>query len=323
MKKSFFILCVLLCCLISFDEARPSAGFWIWTPKSKKFVNPKYAPKDTPEEQFKWAMGFFDEKQYKRAADEFTRLVAYFKDSDLAPEAQYYAGRSYEELDKLYPAFGAYQKTIEVYPFTKRIDEIIEREYNIGNKLYRKYGGILMGKEIMTDLEKAIEVFRAVKKNAPFGEYASPAQFMIAQCYKKSEQYDEAKGAFQKLIDEYPESALLDKAKYEVAQSTYLASLKPDYDQELTDDAIEEFKKIAGEKDASTVSEEAKDALSLLENKKAESLFNVAKFYEKQKRYKSARVYYEELMRKYSRSSFSELARERLEDMAELTEEEG
>ena len=319
MKKSFFILCILLCFLISYSEA---SAFWIWTPKSKKLINPKYAPKDTPEEQFKWAMRFFDGKEYKQAAEEFTRLVAYFKDSDLAPEAQYYAGRAYEQVNKFYPAFNAYQKTIEVYPFTERIDEIIERQYNLGNTLYRKYGGILMGKKIMTDLGRAVEVFRTVRKNAPFGEYGDMAQFMIGQCYKKSEQYDEAKGAFQELIDEYPRSPLADKAEYEVAQCTYLASLKPNYDQELTDDAIKEFKKIAKNKEDSHASKEAEDALFLLEDKKAQSLFNVAKFYEKQKRYKSARIYYEEVLKKYSWSSFARLARERLKDIVKLTEEE-
>ena len=80
-------------------------------------------------------MQFFEGKDYKRAAEEFTRLVTYFGDSDLAPEAQYYAGRSHEEIDRFYPAFSAYQKTIEAYPFTERIDEIIEREYNLGNML--------------------------------------------------------------------------------------------------------------------------------------------------------------------------------------------
>lgn len=322
MKKIFFISFILGSCFFLCFDASAHVAFWIWTPKTKKFVNPKYAAKDTPGKQFKWAMQFFEEKDYKRAAEEFTRLVTHFKDSDLAPEAQYYAGRSYEEQDKFYPAFSAYQKTIDTYPFTERIDEIIEKEYNLGNELYKKHGGILMGKEIITDLERAVEIFRAVKKNAPFGEYADQAQFMIGECYKKSGLYDEAKGVFQKLIDEYPHSALVDKTQYEVAQCTYLASLKPDYDQELTDEAIKEFKKIAKDKEDSLTLKKAKDAVFLLENKKAQSLFDTAKFYEKQKRYKSAGIYYRELLNKYSRSPFCKPARERLKDIAELMKEE-
>ncbi len=317
MKKAFFISFILLCCLFSSVEA---LGFWIWTPKSNKLVNPKYAAKDIPQEQFKWAMEFFKRKDYKRAAEEFKSLVVHFKESDLAPEAQYYVSRSYEEEGRPYPAFTAYQKVIDTYPFAKRIDEIIEREYNLGNILFKKHSGTLMGRELMTELDKAVEIFRKVRENAPFGEYADKAQFMIARCYKKSEQYNEAIDAFQKLVEEYPRSTLVAKAKYEVAQCTYLASLKSDYDQELTDEAIQEFKKIAESQDGLTIAEEARDTVSLLENKKAESLFNTAKFYEKQKHYKSAAIYYKEILKEYSRTSFAEPAFERLEGISEFME---
>jgi len=153
MKKSGLIIAVFVCCFLFCRDACP---FWIWTPKDKKLVYPKHAAKDSPEEHFNWAMGFFKGKNYKRAAEEFDRLAAHFKDSDLAPEAQYYSGRSYEAMGKYYPAFLAYQKTIDVYPFTKRNEEIIEREYNLGNHLYKKHRGMLMGKEIMTDLDRAV-----------------------------------------------------------------------------------------------------------------------------------------------------------------------
>ena len=317
MRKFYVILLVILCSIVFSFEA---SAFWIWTPKTKKLVNPKYAVKDTPEEQFKWAMKFFEEEDYKRAAEEFKRLAVNYKDSDMAPEAQYYAGLSYEKGGRPYPAFQEYQKTIESYPFTKRINEIIEREYNIGNILYEKHSGKLMGKEIMTDLDRAAEVFRTVKENVPFGEYADQAQFMLGECYKKSEQYNEASKAFQTLVDEYPHSKLADKARYEVAQSTYLASLKSDYDQELTDEAIKEFQKITQTREGFAVAEEAAQAISHLEEKKAESIFNTAKFYERHKHYKSAIIYYGEVIKKYPWSSFGELAREKLRKIRPLLE---
>jgi len=318
MRKLFIYITIVSIFLPSYT----SYAFWVWTPKTKKLINPKYAAKDTPEEQFRWAMKFFEEKDFKRAAEEFVRLTTYFKDSDLAADAQYYAGRSYEADGKYYFAFQAYQKTIEVYPFSKRIDEVIEREYIIGNLVYKKHTAKLMGKELMTELDRACEIFQKVKENAPFGEYADKAQFMIGECYKKAEQYNEAKKAFQKLVDEYPKSELVDKARYEVAQTTYLASLRPDYDQELTDEAIKEFKRIANESGTSEITKEAKEAITMLEDKKAESLFNTAKFYEKQKHYKSAIIYYREMLNKYPRSPLKESAAQRVEQVRKLLEEE-
>ena len=215
MKKPLLGIIILLYFLIFNASA---FSFWIWTPKEKGIVNPKHAAKDTPEEQYKWAMKLYEEGDYKQSAEQFLSLTNYFKESDLAPEAQYYAGRSYEAMDKPYPAFEAYQKVVEIYPYTARIDEIIEREYNIGLALYHSHRGKLMGLEIMTDLDRAVEVFQAIRKSIPFGEYAEKAQFMVGESYKKSGQYTEAMKDFQKLIDEYPRSPLVEKAKYEVAQ---------------------------------------------------------------------------------------------------------
>ncbi|MBN1353212.1 MAG: outer membrane protein assembly factor BamD [Candidatus Omnitrophica bacterium] len=320
MKKNLSILFAVFFCLMFTVEAQ---AFWVWFPKTKKLINPKYMPKDTPEEQFKYAMKLFKAKNYTQAAEHFNLLVSYFKESDLAPEAQYYAGRSYEKAGKYYPAFTAYQNAISNYPLSKRIDEIIEREYNLGMELYKKHSGKLMGKEIMTDLDRAIEIFQKVRDNAPFGEYGDKAQFMIGQCYKKAEQYKEATEAFQKLTDEYPQSELVDKAKYEVAQCTYLASLKPDYDQEFTDEAIKEFKTMVKEDSSFTLSKEAEKTISRLEDKKAESLFKTAKFYEQQKHYTSAAIYYKEVLKNYPLSSFSDLARQRLIEIEILLKNSG
>jgi len=102
---SFFLIFTILC-------ANTSLAFWIWTPKQKTFINPKFAVKDTPKEQYDWAMRFYKMSDFEHAAEEFVRLVDHYPDSDLAPEAQYYAGRSYEELGKYYFAFQAYQKVI-------------------------------------------------------------------------------------------------------------------------------------------------------------------------------------------------------------------
>ncbi|MFH1593167.1 MAG: outer membrane protein assembly factor BamD [Candidatus Omnitrophota bacterium] len=315
MRKLIFVIYVILLTSLFCNDA---SAFWIWTSKTKKFVNPKYAVKDTPEEQFKWGMKFYEEKEYIFAAEAFTSLVEHYKDSVLAPEAQYYAGRSYQDAGKLFIAFENYQKAIDVYPFTEKIDEIIEREYNLGMTMYESHRAKLMGKEIMTDLDRAVEIFRKVNENAPFGEYSDKSQFMVAQCYKKSEQYKEAKDEFQAFIQKYSSSTLRDKAAYEVAQCTYLASFKPDYDQELTDEAIEEFRRIAEGKGGLIVSDEARDAVFLLEDRKAESLFNTAKFYERQKKYESAALYYEDILTKYPRSTFSEQAVEKLKSIYEF-----
>ncbi len=299
--------------LISFFILNAAEAFWVWTPKSKGLVNPKYAVKDSPEQQYDWAMSFYKEGDYKRAAEEFIRLVEHYKNSELAPDAQYYTALSYQKAGKYYIAFQNYQKVIENYPFTERIDEIIKAEYEIGEVFFNKHSGALMGVELMTDVEKAIEIFIKIIENIPYSAYADNAQFMIGSCYKKLQQYNEAVEAFQKLTQEYPASDLVEKAKYEQAQCMYLVSLNADYDQEPTDEAIQEFKKYSSESLDNKLKIEVDQTIAILEQKKAESVFKSAEFYEKQKKYKSARIYYREILRKYPRTSYALLAKIRLE----------
>ncbi|NQT21867.1 MAG: outer membrane protein assembly factor BamD [Candidatus Omnitrophica bacterium] len=317
LKKTIII--ILVYCFF-FSVA--AEAFWIWTPKSKKLVNPKYAVKDSPQQQYDWAMTFYKEGDYRRAAEEFLRMVSNYKNSDLAPDAQYYSAISYQKAGMPYKAFINFQAVIEKYPFTKRIAEIVKAEYELGEIFYHKHSGKLMGMELMTDVEKAIEIFKKIIENSPYSEYADNAQFMMGMCHKKLMQYNEAVESFQKLTQEYPTSDLVERANYEVAQCMYISSLKADYDQEITDDAMGEFKKYAVQTRDKGLRDEADQTIALLKERKAESLFNSAEFYEKRKKYKSARIYYNRILNNYPTTSFASLAKIRVEYISVILESE-
>jgi outer membrane protein assembly factor BamD len=276
------------------------SAYWVWTPETGKWVNPKYAVRDTPEEQFDAAIGHYKSGDHKRAIAEFQKLLNYYPKSELAPSAQYYIGRVYEDMREYYAAYLAYQKTIEQYPFTEKVDEIVEREYRIGNLFLTGQKAKLLGVAILPALDKAVEIFENIVKNAPYGTHGPLAQFKIGQAYKRDGNFEEAIIAFQKVLDSYPDSELVDDAKYEIAYCTYKASLKPHYDQTPTDVAIKQFEEFATRYDDPELSQEAESALLALREKKAKSLFEIAEFYERQKQYKSALVYYGEILEKFS-----------------------
>ena len=80
-------------------------AYWVWTPETGKWVNPKYAVKDTPKEQFEWAMSFYEIKDHKRGISEFKKLVENYPRSEYAPKSQYYIGLSLEDLGNYYESF--------------------------------------------------------------------------------------------------------------------------------------------------------------------------------------------------------------------------
>ena len=319
MKKFKILICLLmLMCFVS----STSFAFWVWTPKDQKVTDPSKVVKDTPKKQYEFAMRLFDSGQYKEAGDEFVRLVENWKDSKFTPDAQYYAGVSYQKAKKPYIAFKNYEKVIKFYPYSKHVKDIVKAEYKIGEHFYNTSEAKLMGVELMGDAERAIEIFSAIITNMPYSEYADKAQFMIGKSYKKLQQYNEAALAFKKLVQEYPKSKLVDKAKFEVAECMSLYSKGSDYDQASTDEAIKEFKKYAEEFKDEKVQEQAAKTLNVLSEKKAKSIYDIAAFYHRMKKYRAAYIYYSQVINEYRDTTYYKLAEEKLKGIKPILDKQ-
>jgi len=153
----------LLCLFLCFFFAQSASAFWIWTPQSKKWTNPKYAPKESPQEQLAFAKSYYDAEDYETAMREFNKLIKHYPDAVETPEAQFYAGLCLEEMGKYYEAYQAYQKVIAKYPFSTRTQDVLEREYILAQKLvdYRtSFVGINM-----TGENAAVEIFRRIRQS--------------------------------------------------------------------------------------------------------------------------------------------------------------
>ena len=301
-RLTFFILANLITLSLVLSSAH---AYWLWTPETKKFINPKYAVKDSPKEQYEWAMSFYSAGDYTRAAAEFEKLVKFYEYSEYAARSQYYVGLCYENRGKYFTAYENYQKAIESFPHSENIDEIIAREYNIGNLFMAKVSPRIMGNDIMPPLDRAIEIYRKVVGNAPFGRLAPEAQFREGEALKKAERYDEAIEAFQKVVDDYADSQYYDKAKYEVAYCAYKSSLKPAYDSAPTEKAVKAFRDFTDANQDKDLSRIADITIQRLKDKGAEKSFETAKFYEGINQYEAAVIYYKDIVRRFPDSSFT------------------
>lgn len=288
-------------------------SYWIWTPETRKWVNPKYAVKDSPDAQLEWAMSFYNAKVYDRAIKEFRKLIRHYPLSVLAAEAQYYIGLSLENLENYYQAFLAYQKTIDTYPYSKRIEEIVEKQYRIGKLFYGGRKMKILGMSILPAKDKAIEIFRAVVNNAPYGKYADAAQYKIGLCFKEKKDFAQARLEFEKLLKEYPESSLIDEARYQIALCSLEASLEYDYDQSLTDKALRDFEKVIIETSRADINEQEIDrAISNLRDKKAKKAYKTGEFYQRLGHIESAEIYYNDVIKDFPGSVWAAKALERL-----------
>ena len=289
-------------------------AFWIWTPETGKWINPKYSVKDSPKEQLDVVKRFFDQKNYAVAIKEAVKLVKHYPRAREAAEAQYYIGLSKENLSDAYEAFKAYQVVVDKYPFSERAAEIVDRQFQMAsNMMEGKYERNKWVQVVVGGDYQVIEIFRQVIKNAPYGKHAGEAQYKIGLYLKEKQLYQEARDEFEKTINDYPNTDWSKAAKYQIALTDSVRAADIQRDQQSTSAAVTEFKEFIEQHPDTELSEKAKDHVKKLREKEAENDFLIAQFYEKQKNAKAARVYYNTIVDEYSDTSWAKKSLEKIQ----------
>jgi len=313
-KRYYKILLITLLLLI---PQTSSFAFWVWTPESNEWVNPKYSVKDTPSEQLQYALEFYQLQEYKKATQEFKKLIKNYPRSKEAPEAQFNIGLCLEEQEEYYKAFKQYQLVIDKYPFSERSAEIVQRQYDIGIKILEgqnqrsKFIQSFVGSDY-----NVVDVFKTVIKNAPYGKVAPLAQYKIGLYLLEKRLFQEARDEFEKVINDYPESEWAKAAKYQIAVTDAKRSTNAQYDQKITQAAVKEFNEFVKIYPDAELSKEAKEQVWKLKEKEAENNYVIAQFYEKQKNYKAAKVYYQIVVDEYKQSQWASVSLKKILEMS-------
>ncbi len=290
----------------------PGFAFWIWTPQSNRWENPKYSVKDSPQEQLEIAQEFLQSENYKDAMREFRKLIKHYSKSFEAPLAQFGIAECYEAMGQPYKAFQEYQKVIEKYPFSDLGPQIVERQYLIGEQLLEhpeqsKFVRTFMGSEY-----DVVDIFRTVIKNAPYGPLAAVSQYKIGLYLFEKEMFQEARDEFVKVVYDYSNSEWVKPAKYHIALVDTARSAEPGYDQKITQAAVRQFEQFVDTYPDAKLTQEAQEEILQLQEKEAESSFLIARFYEKQKKYDAAKIYYQSIIDQFPDTSWSTKAIERI-----------
>ncbi len=310
MKK---ILTILF--LMSFVFVANSSAFWIWTPKTNKWENPKYSVKQNPKEHFDYALDFYQKKDYKRAIAEFRRLIKNYSDAYEAAESQFYIGKCYEGLGKDYEAYKAYQLVIDKYPFNKRHEEIIQIEYDIAERfIATKDESKFLGLNFQLE-DPVVEILKKIEENSPYHKLAVKSIYRLGVYLKAKGLYYEAQKEFELLLDKYPDSEWVEPTKFQLAECLSLVSPEAEYSQNLTQEARKKFETFAKDHPEAILGDSARAKVSQLKKKEAESNFIIAQFYEKQKDYEAAKVYYDYVIDNYPESDFVAKAFERIKEI--------
>ncbi len=258
---------------------------------------------------------------YKDALDAYRGITRRWPLSSVAGEAQFKVGLMLEKRAEFMSAYKAYQVVVTKHPGSQFFDLAIERQFSIGNLYLAGEPQKLWKIPLLPSMDKTAEIFETVVKNAPYGPWAPQALFKIGLAREKQKKWSEAITSYNKLIDKYPGSDFADDAQYQIGYAWYQAASQPDYDQSAAQKSIEAFQDFMVRFPNSEKLAQAQDYMLELSGRRVQGSMNIARFYESQKNFKAALIYYNDVVQQNPGSDLASEAKERVEVLKGLVEE--
>jgi len=301
---------------------KPGEG-WYYEPVGSKGEWVKGRAKD----QLEVAKEAFEKKDYSLAMRAARRVVSQWPLSDYAPEAQYYVGRCYEAKGNGEKAFREYQKLLEKYPKYERYEEVLQRQFEIANAyLAGKWFRVLGLVPLYRSMDKTADMYEKIIQNGPYTETGARAQMNIGVAhenkrglFKKAPDNFSAAKAYERAADRYYDrKEIAADATFKQGVAYMRQSQTAEYDQNAANMAVATFTDFITLFPDDPRVPEARKNIELMRSEQARGSFQVAKFYDKRKRYEGARIYYNECLSLDPNSPYAEAARKRLEVLNKL-----
>ncbi|MGH8099668.1 MAG: outer membrane protein assembly factor BamD [Chthoniobacterales bacterium] len=251
----------------------------------------------------------------KRALSAYKSLIRHHPKDALAPGAVYRAAQLQEQMHIYIPAAQYYRLLVEHFPSSPHFDEAIEAQFRIGELYLRGKKQKVLGVALGSPLERAVEIFAAVVRTAPYGKYTARAQFNIGLAREKQDAVEAALDAYQAVIDKFPNEPVAAAAQYQIGYIWFQAARAGSKDINATAKAKTAFQDFLFRYPNNEKAAQARAYLERLEKKQTSRSFQVAQFYDKQKKYRAAVIYYNEVIRQQPGSKESEDAKKRIDQL--------
>ncbi len=319
-RLSFLILLVTLVALTPFRSPAPLTYIpgegWYYESygENGKWQRPR------AKDQLQVAEEAFQAKNYSTTLHAAHRILRVWPLSDYAPRAEYLVGRCLEVKHKDESAFNAYQKIIEKYPKSGEYNEVLLRQYEIGNRfLGGQWFRIWDILPLYPSMDETAKLYEKIVANGPYSEVAPHAQLRIGAAREKQKNYADAVRAYELAADRYNnQPAIAADAMYRAGVAWEKQADTAEYDQGAAAKAIAAYTDfITVYPDEKRVAD-AQKALVKLKGEQVRGSFKVAQFYEANRKWAGAVVYYNDVLQLDASSPLAAQARQRIDALKPL-----
>jgi outer membrane protein assembly factor BamD len=233
----------------------------------------------------------------------------------LAAGSCYRLGQVLEQTHKYLQAAQAYAVLCEKYAKSEHFEDSVEAMFRIGESYLSGTKTKLLGITIKSGTEQAAQIFSMIIRVAPYGKYTARAQFDLGRAREKQNRNEAAIAAYQAVVEKFPDDPIAVDAQYQIGYIWSQASASGTYDPAAANNAKIAFEDFLARYPHSEKAAQAKQNLKKTETKQTSTAYDIAKFYDKQKQYRAAAIYYNEVIRQQPGSTEGEKAKKRISEL--------
>ena len=315
MRSRFSILFPLAASAVAFAQVCPAAV--VFRPKDgAKYV----APGDeeisgNAQELFEKGHTAESRGDLGRAMKAYRTLVKKYPKDALASAAAYRFASAAEQAGDYLKAATAYRQLVENYPQSPHFEQAIEAQFRIGEMYLNGRKLKLLGLPIKKGVDSAIEIFAGIVRSAPYGKYTARAQFGIGLANEKQKDSHAAVKAYQAVVEKFPDHPVAVDAQYQIGYLWFKSAREGIRDAKAAQNAKIGFQDFLYRYPKSEKAAQARENLRMLEQKQTSNAYEIAKFYDKQKYYQAAVIYYNDVIRQQPGTPEGNRAKQRVDEL--------
>lgn len=293
---------VLIICFLSLWTVQISA-YWEWTPETGKWINPKYAVKNTDKEQWEYAESFRKVGNNEAAIREYNKLVKHYPLSNYAPEALFELAKIYIASGDKEKAFNKLQEIVKKYPDYPNIADVLKMQREISVEMLEKKQIKFI--ERFKDTGKQLDSISSVIEAAPYEQETPPLILSLAARYAKDGNMEKAIELYGQVERDFPSTKWAEQARYQML--IYEINSIPEGSTDTARFSSVEIKidQFISDFPSSPYNQQLLEKKKQLRNEIARRLFNVAEIYKKNGHKKSAEIYYEKIRTEYPDTEYA------------------
>jgi outer membrane assembly lipoprotein YfiO len=210
-------------------------------------------------------------------------------------------GKAYYLFGDYKSAFNAYEHMIEQDPGSRRLHEILEKEFQIGVA------------QMERDENGAIKVFERIIERNPLGFIAADSQVKIAECYYQLRQFKEAEASYLSVMENYPNSEWVPYAQFRIPYCKLSNIRIQERNYDLLSGSREGFEIYLANNPQGVLVDTTKEIIGEIDIAMAEREYKVGEFYLRRKRPDAGLIYFESVIKDYPNTEWAARAAEKIE----------